>query len=136
MTKTLGFLRARTVLLRAIATSRLIEFLKNAKRAIFTAASHAQRAADFLHRNLRPLRHRAHDWKKHRSFGIDLVISFDCNWHCTGPATTSRLSTRWPWLRAPRHRSDRPTTSMSSAILRRCSARLPVTIASSMQWPT
>jgi len=50
MTKTLGFLRARTVLLRAIATSRLIEFLKNAKCAIFTAASHAQRAADFLHR--------------------------------------------------------------------------------------
>ena len=34
--------------LHIIDTSRLLEVLKNDKRAIFTAASHAQRAADFL----------------------------------------------------------------------------------------
>ena len=32
-----------------IATSRLLRVLKNDKRAIFTAAAHAERAAAFLH---------------------------------------------------------------------------------------
>ncbi len=35
--------------LHIIDTSRLLDVLKNDKRAIFTAASHAQRAADYLH---------------------------------------------------------------------------------------
>jgi antirestriction protein ArdC len=35
--------------LHIIDTSRLLKVLKDDKRAIFTAASHAQKAADFLH---------------------------------------------------------------------------------------
>jgi antirestriction protein ArdC len=41
--------QSRVSLLHIIDTSRLIKVLKDDKRAIFTAASHAQRAADFLH---------------------------------------------------------------------------------------
>jgi antirestriction protein ArdC len=41
--------QSRVSLLHIIDTSRLIKALNDDKRAIFSAASHAQRAADFLH---------------------------------------------------------------------------------------
>jgi antirestriction protein ArdC len=41
--------QTRVSLLHIIDTSRLLKVLKGDKRAIFSAASHAQRAADFLH---------------------------------------------------------------------------------------
>jgi len=41
--------RSRVALLHIIDTSRLITVLKNDKRAIFSAAAHAQRAVDYLH---------------------------------------------------------------------------------------
>jgi len=41
--------QSRVSLLHIIDTSRLIAVLKSDKRAIFAAAAHAQRAADFLH---------------------------------------------------------------------------------------
>jgi antirestriction protein ArdC len=37
------------VLLHIIATSRLLKALQDDKRLIFSAAAHAQRAADYLH---------------------------------------------------------------------------------------
>jgi antirestriction protein ArdC len=40
--------------LHIIDTSRLLKVLKNDKRTIFTAASHAQRAAVYLHRLQEP----------------------------------------------------------------------------------
>ena len=40
--------QSRVSLLHIIDTSRLIKVLKDDRRAIFSAASHAQRAADFL----------------------------------------------------------------------------------------
>lgn len=43
-------LRADAAFLHIIGTSRLLEVLKNDKRAIFSAAAHAQRAADYLSR--------------------------------------------------------------------------------------
>ena len=44
-----GFHALLAAFLHIIDTSRLIKVLKDDKRAIFSAASHAQRAADFLH---------------------------------------------------------------------------------------
>jgi antirestriction protein ArdC len=41
--------QTRASLLHIIDTSRLITVLKNDKRAIFSAAAHAQRAVDYLH---------------------------------------------------------------------------------------
>ena len=46
-------LRADAAFLHIIDTSRLLTVLKNDTRAIFTAASHAQKAADFL-KSLQP----------------------------------------------------------------------------------
>jgi antirestriction protein ArdC len=45
--------RAEAAFLHIIDTSRLLTVLKNDTRAIFTAASHAQKAADFL-KSLQP----------------------------------------------------------------------------------
>lgn len=42
-------LRADAAFLHIIDTSRLLTVLKGDKRAIFTAASHSQKAADYLH---------------------------------------------------------------------------------------
>ncbi|RXR28343.1 hypothetical protein EQG66_09815, partial [Sphingobium fluviale] len=50
---TVGILRisdTETAFLHIIDTSRLLKVLKEDKRAIFSAAAHAQRAADYLHR--------------------------------------------------------------------------------------
>ena len=44
-----GLCARAVAFLRIIATSRLLKVLKDDKRAIFTAAAHAQRAADYLH---------------------------------------------------------------------------------------
>lgn len=41
-------LRADAAFLHIIDTSRLLTVLKDDKRAIFTAASHSQKAADYL----------------------------------------------------------------------------------------
>ena len=45
--------RAEAAFLHIIDTSRLLTVLKNDTRAIFTAASHSQKAADFL-KSLQP----------------------------------------------------------------------------------
>ena len=41
--------RAKSAFLHITATSRLLKALQDDKRLIFTAAAHAQRAADYLH---------------------------------------------------------------------------------------
>jgi antirestriction protein ArdC len=48
-----GFHALLAALLHIIDTSRLLTVLKNDTRAIFAAASHAQKAADFL-KSLQP----------------------------------------------------------------------------------
>jgi antirestriction protein ArdC len=45
---------------QALYIASWIKVLKNDKRAIFTATSHAQRAADFLHGNDKPASDAAH----------------------------------------------------------------------------
>jgi len=44
-----GFHAPLAAFLHIIDTSRLLKVLKDDKRAIFSAAAHAQRAADYLH---------------------------------------------------------------------------------------
>ncbi len=41
--------KRRVAFLHIMATSRLLEVLKGDKRFVFSAASHAQRAVDYLH---------------------------------------------------------------------------------------